>query len=230
MTARQVASRRGIGTGLKVWSYLAPASAGKAATRLWFTPFPGARRVDRPPPNGARPAAFGPDGAITGYTRGDGPRSALLVHGWSGSSLQMRRMAEALEPAGYRSVVIDLPGHGPHAGRTTNIYEIAAALRSVAAECGPFDLVVAHSLGAMATAVALEETLEARRLVFIAPGVRPDHAVTAFGRLLGLNGRLTGAIAASMEDLFGCRRVGADPATNVLARHTSSDARRPRPG
>ena len=190
--------------GLAGLSHVAPALAGRIATYLWFTPFPLAR--PRPPqiPPGARRITFESAGLVVhGYEIGDGSRTALLIHGWAGSSRQYRRIALRLTEEGYRCVVIDLPAHGIEAGRSTHAFEMADAIEITGNALGKVDIVVAHSLGAMATAVAMQRSLKADRLVLVAPGLRPHQALETFAATLRLRPTVAKAVKHSMEDRFG---------------------------
>lgn len=140
---------------------------------------------------------------VGGFELGDGPRTALLVHGWAGSLWQFRRIAQRLADGGYRCVVIDLPAHGIESGRSTDAYEISEAVEAAGEALGKVDLLVAHSLGAMATGLAMQRSLRADRLVFLAPGLRPRRALETFARTLKLRPRTAGAVEQAMEDRFG---------------------------
>ena len=202
--SREELAQRFVGLGLAGLSYVVPPMADRLATRIWFTPFPFARSRSTRLPPGAVPVFFGSgDQIVEGYEVGEGPRTALLVHGWAGSSRQYRRIASRLAEEGYKSVVLDLPAHASQAGRQTNLYEIAAAIESAGKDLGPLDMVVAHSLGALATAVALQGSLRTDRLVLVAPGVRPRRALDSFERTLMLRPRLTKAIEGAMSERFG---------------------------
>jgi pimeloyl-ACP methyl ester carboxylesterase len=100
-------------------------------------------------------------------------------------------------------VVIDLPAHGIEAGRSTNAYEMADAIEIAGNALGKVDIVVAHSLGAMATAMAMQRSLKADRLVLLAPGLRPHQALETFAATLRLRPAVTKAVEHSMEDRFG---------------------------
>ncbi len=204
MSRREVVAHKTISVGLAGLSYVAPALAGRIATYLWFTPFPLAR--PRPPriPPGARRITFeSPAMVVHGYEIGDGSRTALLIHGWAGSSRQYRRIALRLTEEGYRCVVIDLPAHGIEAGRSTHAFEMADAIEIAGNALGKVDIVVAHSLGAMATAVAMQRSLTADRLVLVAPGLRPHQALESFAATLRLRPVVAEAVERSMERRFG---------------------------
>ena len=204
MSRREAVVRRTVSVGLKVLSYVAPALAGRIATYLWFTPFPLARSRSPQIPPGAKEITFESGGSVVhGYEIGDGPRTALLVHGWAGSSRHYRRIATRLAEDGYRSVVIDLPAHGIEAGRSTHAFELADAIEIAGKALGKIDLVVAHSLGALATGVAMQRSLRTDRLVFIAPALRPQHAFESFASALRLRPAVARTVARSMENSFG---------------------------
>jgi pimeloyl-ACP methyl ester carboxylesterase len=134
---------------------------------------------------------------------GEGSRTALLIHGWAGSSRQYRRIARRLAGEGYRCVVVDLPAHGMEAGRSTDALEIAAALEAAGTTLGRVDIVVAHSLGALGTALAMRSSLRADRLVLVAPGLSPRHALDSFAEMLHLRPKVARAVERSMEQRFG---------------------------
>ena len=204
MSRREAVVLKTISVGLAGLSYVAPALAGRIATYLWFTPFPLARPRSPQIPPGARRITFESAGSVVhGYEIGDGSRTALLIHGWAGSSRQYRRIALRLTEEGYRCVVIDLPAHGIEAGRSTHAFEMADAIEIAGNALGKVDIVVAHSLGAMATAMAMQRSLKADRLVLVAPGLRPHKALESFVATLRLRPVVAKAVERSMEDRFG---------------------------
>ena len=206
MSRREAVALKTVSVGLAGLSYVAPTLAGRLATYLWFTPFPLARSRSRSPviPPGARTITFTSGGSVVrGYEIGNGSRTALLIHGWAGSSRQYRRIALRLGEEGYRCVVIDLPAHGIEAGGSTHAFEMADAIEIAGIALGKIDIVVAHSLGAMATAVAMQRSLKADRLVLLAPGFRPHKALETFAANLRLRPVVAKAVEHAMEERFG---------------------------
>lgn len=119
-------------------------------------------------------------GFLQAHARGEGP-VVLLIHGWGGRGAQLRAFAAALADAGFRAVMLDAPGHGGSPGWQSGIPEFAAALRATAEHLGPLHGVVGHSLGGIATLLALAEGLPARRAVVVAA---PAHPRRFFRQLL----------------------------------------------
>lgn len=200
-------STHGATTGLAA---VLPARLGRVARRLRWqaasTLFPGhaARAFERawfslpPQPPADQPALFAQarvDWALVtgqGAPRrvrvyrwaGDGP-TVLLAHGWGGRATQWRTAIPLLLAAGYRVVAFDALSHGESdagargAGQSS-LVEISRSLLACAWHTGPIGAVVAHSLGAAATALALREGLPVDAAVFIGP---PADMASASARL-----------------------------------------------
>lgn len=129
-------------------------------------------------------------------------RSALLVHGLGSSGALMWRYALALADDGWFVTAVDLRGHGL-APRALD-YTLAAYSADVAATtpagAGPWDLVVAHSLGAAASVLAAAaDPGWTRRLVLIDPAIL-------------LTDRDRATVRASLEQAF------ADPRADAIRR------------
>lgn len=192
------------GVGLNSMSYVAPRLAGRLAAYLWFTPFPFSRSRQTEIPFGAGRVTFESGGMVVhGYEIGSGPRTALLIHGWAGSSRQYRRIALRLADDGYKCFVIDLPAHGVESGESTDVPEIAEAIEIAGNAIGRLDLVVAHSFGAMATSIAMQSSLRADRLVLLAPALRPHKVLESFAANLQLRPIVVKALEQTMEARFG---------------------------
>lgn len=123
---------------------------------------------------------------VVGWSWGEGP-TTYLVHGWGGSSGRIYPLAEAIIENGGRLVMFDAPGHGASGKGLSSMPEFARSLEAVATNFGAPDNIVAHSLGAAASALAASWGLTARRYVFIAPAANPVEWAQAFGNLLRLS-------------------------------------------
>jgi pimeloyl-ACP methyl ester carboxylesterase len=105
--------------------------------------------------------------------------------------------------AGFTVVTFDAPGHGASSGRRTSLFEFARALRAIVEAFGPAEAVIAHSLGAAATARALGEGLSVGRVVFIAPPADPVDWTRRFADRWGLAPEVVGAMQARSERRLG---------------------------
>jgi pimeloyl-ACP methyl ester carboxylesterase len=99
---------------------------------------------------------------------GKGPL-VILVHGWSGRAAQMAPLALHVAGLGFRSVAIDVTGHGDSPKRHTRwdyfFRDIAALTRSLHEEVHAY---VGHSAGALSTMAARGLTgIHARRYACI---------------------------------------------------------------
>lgn len=135
---------------------------------------------------------------VVGWSWGSGD-PVYLVHGWGGRAGRLDALARAVIDGGHKLVLFDAPGHG-HSGRGMSAMpEFARALVAVSAEHGPAHAVVAHSLGAAASVVAVTLGMETRRMVLLAPPSNPGDWARAFGDALGLRGEVLARLRARSE-------------------------------
>src|SRR5690349_19192506 len=102
---------------------------------------------------------------------GQGPRTAVLIHGIMSDSRAWHRVTAELEQRGFRVLAVDLAGHGrsPRARR----YSPGAWADDVAETVQPMltrppDLVMGHSLGALVASLVADR-LSPRTTVYIDP-------------------------------------------------------------
>ena len=192
---------------LGVLSWIAPSSAAYLASRWWFTIPP--RSPVSAGVTGGVPFQVSVEGRLLrGAVGGDGP-TVYLVHGWAGGSRQMAPLVGPLVAAGLRVVAYDGPSHGrsdpgPSGPGRSHAVEFADALAAVASVHGPARAVVAHSMGAMATMLALRQgRLSAERLVFVAPMHELRSYLDRFAAGLRLGHRARRRLDASLEARVG---------------------------
>ncbi len=118
-------------------------------------------------------------------------KTALLVHGWSGRGSQLASFVAPLRARGFRVVAFDAPGHGDAPSRTSSAVHIALAIERMVHALHPVggvDAIVAHSVGAAASALALHlgSVPQSTRFVFLGPPLGPARFAGAFARFLGL--------------------------------------------
>ena len=197
---------------------IAPAVGARWAESLWFTVPNGRGGHDRLAPPG-RPFQVEVHGhTVAGEVWGEppdggapdraGPPVVYLVHGWGGWRWQLDAFAAPLVEAGFRVVAFDAPSHGasdpgPEGPGRSSLLEFADALAAVVAANGPAHAVIAHSLGATATAYAVRAGLPVGRLAFIAPMADPLPYTRTFAGRLGFGERVRTRLVARIE-----RRVG----------------------
>lgn len=139
-------------------------------------------------------------------------RRALLVHGWEGTSAQLAPWGRALAGRGFRATALDLPAHGRSSGRRTNLVEIAGVIERIAEQLGGApEVVVAHSLGAAATVIALARGLGVRRALLVAPPAELEPFADLFASWLGLDARVRARLQERIEDTIGAEWAKISP-------------------
>ena len=174
-----------------VLSLLSPTLAARFALRFFFTPGKHPRPArEQPWLDRAQRFRLHLHGReVETFSWGTGP-TVLLVHGWAGRATQLSSFAASLIERGYRVCSFDAPAHGASPGRRTNLPEIAGIIGALDTHWGPFEGVVAHSMGVAATALALKNGLRARRVVLIAGPFNMQAVLAGFGRFIALGKRV----------------------------------------
>ncbi len=167
--------------GFRLGGPLLPRPAARLATRLFCAP----RRLPGRPWEAEGVALSNPM-ELRGHPWSKDPRpltarewrpegrvrgTLLLLHGWEGRSGQFARLGPALAARGWRAVALDLPAHGDSPGRSTQVHDMALAVRAAAHDLGPIAGVVGHSMGGAVATVACARGLKVGALCLLAaPG------------------------------------------------------------
>lgn len=145
-------------------------------------------RPKRPQGPVPAPAAMLRDGGfdIAVHAAGDqrAPYKVLAVHGWEADHRDLLGLAAHL-PFPVAVIAPDLPAHGASSGETMMIPEAARALLAVDAAHGPFDLVIAHSIGTAVSLLALSQGLRAGAGVMLTPPANYVKQFTLGARAAG---------------------------------------------
>lgn len=143
-----------------------------------------------------------PGHTLRAYAWGEGP-IVLLVHGWEGRGAQLGRFMEPLVKAGYRVVALDGPAHGRSDGKRTHVVDFAAVLPDVVKQLGTVQAIIAHSFGAAATVLALEEGMHVEKLVLIGMPDRLLHVLGRFQFVMAIPDRVFKRLLRHLEYHFG---------------------------
>jgi pimeloyl-ACP methyl ester carboxylesterase len=183
----------------------APGLAALWAEELFFTPRrPAASPWVRTFLSTGRRRDVEVDGTrIATWEWGEGP-VAVLVHGWEGVGGQLAAFAPPLLAAGFRVVTFDAPGHGASGGRRSSIVHFARALGAASGPGGPH-AVIAHSLGAAATALAMAQGLAVGKAVFVGATAGPRDWTIQFARGFGVADRVIARLQQRTERRLGLR-------------------------
>jgi pimeloyl-ACP methyl ester carboxylesterase len=160
--------------------------------------------------------------------------TVVLFHGWGGRSSQMSSFLQPLLERGYRVVALDGPAHGGSEGRRAALPLFASALRALQARIGPFDGLIAHSMGGSSSALAMHAGLEVRRAVFIGSPQNPFGYAAMFARRMGMRPATLARMQAVLEERFdivwselSVAHVGPSMRTPLLVVHDEEDAEVP---
>lgn len=232
---------------------LAPGLAARLVDHLWFrlrVPPTAAKRGEDTPPGGRPFVTASSEGLhLHGLAYGpDDAPLAVLVHGWAGWWQQLAAQVEPLLAAGYRVVAYDAPSHGSsppgrYGPRSSRVMELADAYAAVVLHQGAPDLVVAHSIGAMATLwAARERGVVSGAYVFLAAAASVHPMVDFFRHTLALGPRTPDRVVARVEHRIGHRFADFEapvliralqsvrPAPPLLAIHDRRDRMTPPQG
>lgn len=201
-----------------IGGWITPRQTANRAARLFATPFASSRRRARdvqPDAQMRRMVLHIGGRSIATYVWGDPSTQpyALLAHGWSSFGLRFASWVPRLRELGYAVVTFDQAGHGNSSGELSTLPDFADTLRAVGQHFGDAALVVAHSFGAPAFALAQDESWHAERVVLIAPAADISAAVRRFFRFAHLGEHLREHFFAWYK-----RRTGVDARELVLHR------------
>jgi Serine aminopeptidase, S33 len=130
------------------------------------------------------------DMPIRGYRfNKGGPRKVLILHGYESSVINFDRYVNPLIKKGYEVLAFDAPAHGRSGGKMISAPEYKKMIIEINKIYGPIQSYMAHSLGGLALALAMEEIKhdENHRLAFIAPATETTTAINFFFKFLRLD-------------------------------------------
>jgi len=112
--------------------------------------------------------------SINCFSWGNGKTKVVLVHGWASKALDFFELITELRKIDDLEIIaFDAPGNGSSISEFSNLMLYAGSLKAIALNYAEPDIVIGHSLGGMANAIALQELLEKPKLLIsIAPLIR----------------------------------------------------------
>ena len=121
---------------------------------------------------------------------GEGPL-VVMMHGWSGSGAQFRKLIPGLVEAGYQVAAFDAPAHGANPGKHTHLLEFVDTLLGIQRQIGPVHTLMAHSFGGMASMMASHRGLAVKQMVLFGPHLDVNEIHQSYSDLLNLNPELS---------------------------------------
>jgi pimeloyl-ACP methyl ester carboxylesterase len=123
----------------------------------------------------------------------------LLVHGWRSRASRYAGFITRLLELGYSPVSYDAPAHGDSDGEVTSILGHQRIIQALEERHGPFEGVIAHSLGVPFALYAVREGVAAKRMVMISGVADFGYLADTFCAELGLGPKLNRALRRSIE-------------------------------
>jgi pimeloyl-ACP methyl ester carboxylesterase len=189
----------------RILGMFAPGVGARLAYRLFFTPQrhptpPWERRLNEAAEKLKMDYDFG---TLNALSWGDGP-TLLLIHGWGGRATQMGAFVNPLISAGFRVVALDAPAHGASSGKQTDMIQYAAAINAIRQQVAPVTAIIAHSLGAGCTLLAMERhQFKVEKLVLIGTPASAVWVTEAFAEVLGIPEHVIKRMRTLLERRYG---------------------------
>jgi pimeloyl-ACP methyl ester carboxylesterase len=187
-----------VSVGLQTIGVLSPRLGGRLAFNLWRRPL--ARGRVRPDEQMVHDAArVEIVNNVKTYNWGDGKRPVLLVHGWRSRASRYAAFITRLLELGYSPVSYDAPAHGDSGGDVVSILGHQRIIRALEERHGPFEGVIAHSLGVPFALYAVREGVAAKRLVMISGVADFGYLADTFCAQLGLGPKINQQLRRQIE-------------------------------
>lgn len=135
---------------------------------------------------------------------GKGSRKILLTHGWGSKAADFNELIIALEQVDDMEIIaFDAPGNGASEGELSNLLLFIEAVKSMVAHFGVPNIVLGHSLGAMANLMAIEELkIHPNKMISIAPLINLGKNFEASMDVLNIPKEIQLAFFEQFEERF----------------------------
>lgn len=198
-----------IGSGLNLYSLLAPERAGAITLNLFSTPREGRlKEVDLDFLSQADKQFLLPTahGKVKSYVwNTEAPQTILLLHGWESNTARWALLIEKLLPLDYCIVSIDAPAHGASDGKQFNMIKYSEAIAAITQQYQP-DFMIGHSLGGATLCYYLthyQQNINLEKIVLLgAPSELTEMMGGGFAQALGLSNRTIQGLYLFFEKKF----------------------------
>jgi pimeloyl-ACP methyl ester carboxylesterase len=96
---------------------------------------------------------------FNGFIWGNGPHKVFITHGWGSKAADFSELITALlQNPQLQIIAFDAPGNGSSEGDLSNLLLFSRAVEAVITTYGKPNVLIGHSLGAMANVIALKNT------------------------------------------------------------------------
>jgi len=159
-------------------------------------------------------------------------KKLLILHGFESSVINFERYVRPLIEKGYCVLAFDAPAHGRSGGRQLNILVYKDLINLIRDQFGPVTNFIAHSMGALALSMALEEWKEGEKCkaVLIAPATETTTAAGQLFNRLKLGKKVQQRFSEVLKEeagapieWFSIARAAENIKANVLWFHDKDD-------
>jgi pimeloyl-ACP methyl ester carboxylesterase len=142
---------------------------------------------------------------FNGFKWGTGKHKILITHGWGSKAADCGDIITALrEIDDVEIFAFDAPGNGSSEGELSNLLLFILAAEAIIKTYGKPDVLIGHSLGAMANVMAVEEIgILPSLLISLTPLVRLKENFDASMNAAGVQQQAQHQFLESFEALFG---------------------------
>jgi pimeloyl-ACP methyl ester carboxylesterase len=175
--------------GFRTLAPMAPTLAAEYAERIFCRPPPRELRdaEARFLATGRRSEIRTDTDRLAAWEWGSEGPLAILLHGWGSRAARWHPLVPALVEDGFRVLAYDQPAHGESSGQLASLPQFVRSLEAVVARLARAPaLLVGHSLGGSAAAIAMARGMAVGRIVLLgAPSEQREYA-ERFARTVGL--------------------------------------------
>ena len=135
---------------------------------------------------------------------GKGMHKVILTHGWGSKAADFNEIIIALlQIKDLEIIAFDAPGNGSSEGELSNLLLYVQAVRAIILHYGKPDIIIGHSLGAMANVIALKEMMVTPALLIsITPLIRLKENFEASMNAVGISPLSQIGFFENFEDKF----------------------------
>ncbi|MEO3406670.1 alpha/beta hydrolase [Mucilaginibacter sp. CAU 1740] len=141
---------------------------------------------------------------FNGFIWGEGSRKILVTHGWGSKAADFSELITSLKSLPNTQIIaFDAPGNGSSDRELSNLILFAKAATAIIKTYGVPDVMIGHSLGAMANAVAIKDTsIEPELLISITPLINLRENFVATLNAADVSPEVQAKFFADFEQLF----------------------------
>ncbi len=152
------------------------------------------------------------------YSQGDGDKTIVFSHGWSGNAGNFSSFFQPFLDKGYRVVAFDHVAHGQSTGQHANLFMFIKGLRTVLDWVKSDDEIVgiiAHSMGGSAVISTLAKEESQIPLALLAPVVPLFESLKDSTDKFGLSRRWLQGLMQHLEKRYDMQIPDIDPKEHI---------------